>query len=89
MICNSLNFERGSQQPFHIDTWYMPPPVEGRMVVASIAVDDVDADNGPMAYYPGRPPDPALPLFQRGLSPNPGGGPLCDANLQREIAARA
>ena len=36
IICNSLNFERGSQQPFHIDTWYMPPPVDGRMVVASI-----------------------------------------------------
>ncbi|HZZ93816.1 MAG TPA: hypothetical protein VFE23_14745 [Usitatibacter sp.] len=22
LICNSLNFERGSQQPFHIDAWY-------------------------------------------------------------------
>lgn len=53
LICNSLNFERGSQQPAHIDNWYMPPPVENRMVAASIALDDVDADNGPIVYYPG------------------------------------
>jgi phytanoyl-CoA hydroxylase len=53
MICNSLNFERGSQQTFHIDTWYMPPPVDDRMVVASIALDDVGPDNGPLVYYPG------------------------------------
>jgi phytanoyl-CoA hydroxylase len=53
MICNSLNFERGSQQHFHIDTWYMPPPVDDRMVVASIALDDVEPDNGPLVYYPG------------------------------------
>ena len=24
--CYSLNFERGSQQPFHLDTLYMPGP---------------------------------------------------------------
>ena len=53
VICNSLNFERGSQQHFHIDTWYMPPPVDDRMVVASIALDDVGPDNGPLVYYPG------------------------------------
>ncbi len=26
MVCNSLNFIWGSQQPDHFDTWYMPPP---------------------------------------------------------------
>jgi phytanoyl-CoA hydroxylase len=26
MICNSLNFIRGSQQPAHCDSWFMPPP---------------------------------------------------------------
>lgn len=53
LICNTLNFERGSQQPFHLDTWYMPPPVEGKMVAATIALDDIGADNGPFTYYPG------------------------------------
>jgi ectoine hydroxylase-related dioxygenase (phytanoyl-CoA dioxygenase family) len=53
LICNSLNFERGSQQPFHFDTWYMPPPVETRMVAANIALEPVDEDNGPITYYPG------------------------------------
>jgi ectoine hydroxylase-related dioxygenase (phytanoyl-CoA dioxygenase family) len=51
MICNSLNFERGSQQPFHITLVHAAPwRQDGRGLVA---VDDVDADNGPMAYYPG------------------------------------
>lgn len=27
MVCNSLNFLWGSQQPDHFDTWYMPPPL--------------------------------------------------------------
>ena len=53
LICNTLNFERGSQQPFHLDTWYMPPPVEGKMVAAIIALDDIGKDNGPFTYYPG------------------------------------
>jgi ectoine hydroxylase-related dioxygenase (phytanoyl-CoA dioxygenase family) len=53
LICNSLNFERGSQQPFHFDTWYMPPPVETRMIAANIALEPVDAENGPFIYYPG------------------------------------
>jgi ectoine hydroxylase-related dioxygenase (phytanoyl-CoA dioxygenase family) len=26
MICNSLNFIWGSQQPAHCDSWFMPPP---------------------------------------------------------------
>ena len=53
MICNSLNFERGSQQEFHIDTWYMPPPVENCMVVSFIALEDIGPTAGPLKYYPG------------------------------------
>jgi ectoine hydroxylase-related dioxygenase (phytanoyl-CoA dioxygenase family) len=52
-IINSLNFEYGSQQPFHFDTWYMPPVVEGKLVVSFIAFEDIDAGNGPLQYYPG------------------------------------
>ncbi len=53
LICNSLNFERGSQQPFHLDTWFMPPPVEDNMVAANIALEPMDPQNGPFIYYPG------------------------------------
>ena len=88
LICNSLNFERGSQQHFHIDTWYMPPPVEGRMVVASIALDDVDADNGPIAYYPGSHRIPAYRFSTGRLNEVPAEMPQCRAHLDREIAAR-
>lgn len=53
MICNSLNFERGSQQDAHIDSWYMPPPKDEGMVAASITLDPVDDQNGPIFFYPG------------------------------------
>lgn len=88
MICNSLNFERGSQQEFHIDTWYMPPPVDNRMVVASIAVDDVEADNGPIAYYPGSHLIPPYRFSDGRLNEIPAEKPQCRQYLEREIAAR-
>jgi ectoine hydroxylase-related dioxygenase (phytanoyl-CoA dioxygenase family) len=52
-ICNSLHFERGSQQAYHFDTYYMPGPGVGGLVVSSICLEDVDADAGPVTYYPG------------------------------------
>jgi phytanoyl-CoA hydroxylase len=52
-IINSLNLEYGSEQDYHFDTWYMPPPVEGRMAVSFIAFDAIDAENGPLQYFPG------------------------------------
>jgi ectoine hydroxylase-related dioxygenase (phytanoyl-CoA dioxygenase family) len=88
LICNSLNFERGSQQDFHIDTWYMPPPVDNMMVVASIAIDDVDGDNGPMAYFPGSHLIPAYRFSDGRLNETPSEAAQCRAYLQREIAAR-
>lgn len=53
LVCNSLNFIWGSQQPDHFDTWYMPPPVQDKMVVSSICLEDVSPDAGPLVYYPG------------------------------------
>lgn len=50
---NSLNFEKGSRQRYHFDTYYMPPPIEGRMAVTSICLEDVHPDAGPLMYYPG------------------------------------
>ncbi len=53
MVCNSLNFLWGSQQPDHFDTWYMPPIVPDKMAVSSICLEDVRPDAGPVVYYPG------------------------------------
>jgi phytanoyl-CoA hydroxylase len=53
MICNSLYFERGSQQPDHFDTFFMPPLTRNQMVASWIALEDVDPDAGPLRYYPG------------------------------------
>jgi phytanoyl-CoA hydroxylase len=52
-VCNSLNFERGSQQEYHFDTYYMPGPCPDGLVVTSICLEDVDPDAGPLTYYPG------------------------------------
>jgi ectoine hydroxylase-related dioxygenase (phytanoyl-CoA dioxygenase family) len=52
-ICNSLHFERGSQQAFHFDTYYMPGPCVGGLIVSSICLEDVDVQAGPVRYYPG------------------------------------
>jgi len=52
-VINSLTFTKGSQQPHHFDTYYMPPPVQGMMIVSSICLEDQTYDSGPLSYYPG------------------------------------
>lgn len=89
LICNTLNFERGSQQPYHIDTWYMPPPVDNRMVAAWFALDDVDATNGPLSYYPGSHLIPPYRFSHGRLNEIHAERPACDAYLESEIAKRS
>jgi ectoine hydroxylase-related dioxygenase (phytanoyl-CoA dioxygenase family) len=88
VICNSLNLERGSQQPFHFDTWYMPPPVDSRMVAASIALEKVDAENGPLIYFPGSHRIPPWRFTDGGLHYRHEEAPAMYAYLQGEIARR-
>jgi ectoine hydroxylase-related dioxygenase (phytanoyl-CoA dioxygenase family) len=52
IVCNSLSFERGSQQRFHFDTFYMPPLVENRMLAAWVALEPASEQAGPLRYYP-------------------------------------
>jgi phytanoyl-CoA hydroxylase len=88
MICNSLNFERGSQQDFHIDSWYMPPPDDIHMVAASIALEDVDGENGPIAYYAGSHLIPPYRFSDGRLNETPAEAGACRAYLDEEIAQR-
>ncbi|MGK0376042.1 MAG: ectoine hydroxylase-related dioxygenase (phytanoyl-CoA dioxygenase family), partial [Arenicella sp.] len=53
MVCNSLNFEFGSQQDYHVDTFYMPSPTPNKMVASWIALEDATTENGPLSYFPG------------------------------------
>lgn len=53
LVCNSLTFERSSQQRFHFDTFYMAPPVLNRMVASWVALEDCHENSGPLVYYPG------------------------------------
>ena len=38
MVCNSLNFEFGSQQAYHFDTFYMPSPTPNKMVASWLSL---------------------------------------------------
>ena len=69
MVCNTLNFERGSQQDYHFDTFYMPAPVENKMVASWIALEDVHPDAGPLQYYPGSHKIPPYRFSNGGLCP--------------------
>lgn len=53
LVINSLSFRKGSQQPHHFDTYFMPPPIEGQMVVSSICLENQSTEAGPLSYYPG------------------------------------
>lgn len=53
LVINSLCFSKGSQQPHHFDTYYMPPPVENMMAVTSICLENQSSETGPLSYYPG------------------------------------
>ena len=53
VVCNTILFERGSEQDMHSDMFYMPPVTENQMVATWIAIDDVTDDNGPLVYVPG------------------------------------
>lgn len=52
VVCNTLLFERGSQQNGHFDTFYMPSKTPNMMCASWIAIDPVTDMNGPLFYYP-------------------------------------
>lgn len=53
VLCNTLNFDKGSQQPDHLDTLYMTPRTDQALVATWIALEDTEAGAGPLRYYPG------------------------------------
>ena len=85
MVCNSLNFLWGSQQPDHFDSWYMPPPVENKMVVSSICLEDVHPEAGPLVYYPGTHKIPPYRFSHGGIHAVESEMDACRAYLQEQL----
>ncbi len=49
----TLNFPVGTQQPFHTDSIHFSSMPERFMCGVWVALEDIDAENGPLEYYPG------------------------------------
>lgn len=49
----TLNFNRGSEQMAHSDTIHFDSTPSGFMAATWVALEDADADNGPLIVYPG------------------------------------
>ena len=88
IVINSLNFVRGSQQPYHFDTWYMPPPVRNTLAVSSICLEDVHPDAGPLFYYPGSHLIPPYTFSHGGIHAVEAEMEACRAYVNKEIADR-
>jgi phytanoyl-CoA hydroxylase len=90
-ICNSLYFERGSQQPYHIDTFYMAGPQRrpDTLIVTSICLEDHHPDAGRLTYYPGSHKIPAHHLSTGDVQAVPEEMDDVTAYLDGEIAARS
>lgn len=52
-LYTSLYYERGSEQDLHRDSPYFATKPAGRYLGVWLALDDVDADNGPLMVVPG------------------------------------
>lgn len=68
LLFNSLSMEHGTEQPCHFDTFFMPPPVENRMVVFWFALEDVKPGSGALQYYPRSHTIPAYRFSHGGLT---------------------
>lgn len=49
----SINFVEGSEQRAHSDSIHMTTAPAGFLIATWVALEDCDADNGPLFYYPG------------------------------------
>jgi hypothetical protein len=52
-LCNSLYFEKGSQQPPHVDALYMTPKSADHLIAIWVALEDARVDAGQLEYFPG------------------------------------
>lgn len=88
MVCNTLNFEFGSSQPYHTDSLYMTPPKAFNLVATWIALEDIHPDSGPLRFFVGSHKIPPF-LFSHGrMTAVPGEMPGFNAYIEEEIEKR-
>lgn len=68
----TLNFDRGTQQATHSDTIHFDSSPQGFMGGVWVALEDIDAENGPLHYYAGSHKLPQATLSDFGI-PSLGG----------------
>lgn len=88
VACNGLNLERGSQQRFHFDTFFMPPAVPNMMVASWMAFEDCSLDAGPLRYYPGSHHIPPFRFSDGRLNISVDEMPQFDRFIEAQIAER-
>lgn len=66
----TLNFKWGTEQGFHSDSVHFTSMPDRFMCGVWVALQDVDASCGPLAYYPGSHRIPQLMTFEPGDSPS-------------------
>jgi phytanoyl-CoA hydroxylase len=88
-VCNSLNFECGSQQEYHFDTYYMPGPCKEGLAVTSIYLEDVHPDAGPLTYFPGSHRIPPYRFSHGGIHAVPDEMEAATAYARRELQSRS
>ena len=49
----TLNFEKSSEQAYHVDSVYLTPETPGHLVATWIALEDVHPNAGALEYIPG------------------------------------
>jgi phytanoyl-CoA hydroxylase len=88
LLCNSLNFEYGSQQRDHVDSFYMPSRKPNGMLATWIALEDISLDSGPVHYYPGSHKIPPY-LFSHGRTNAIAAEmPLCQRYFESQLQER-
>ncbi|NML34287.1 phytanoyl-CoA dioxygenase family protein [Paraburkholderia antibiotica] len=87
-LCNSLYFEKGSQQPAHVDSIYMTPTTPDHLIAIWVALEDAHVDAGQLEYYPGSHKIEPM-IFSNGLRHFvPDEMPKWHAYIEEEVARR-
>ncbi len=82
----TIHFRKGSGQNTHSDTLHFHTHPHRWMCGAWIALEDTDADNGPLHVYPGSHRWPVWDLQQFGIPPGPDASRWYEQALARWIA---
>jgi phytanoyl-CoA hydroxylase len=88
VLCNSLNFEKGSGQPKHIDSLFMTPRTPRALVATWVALEDAHPDAGQLFYYPGSHTLPLFTFADGSHHAGPGELPAWDAYMDDQLARR-